>query len=308
MDLDYNKLRYFMVVVSSGGITAAAKILHRTQSAISQAIQSLEKQLGVKLVIWEGKKLKLTREGRLVYDAVKDKFPAINKEITSILNTAGDVSGKIEIGVIQDHSTQAIHKLNQAIASFKKSYPNVTFNLQLNTSSQIEKALLNSEIDFGFIINFKECFRFQVSPFCSSEHLLVGSNKYISKHKRIDSLAEVLNADLIDIDSSMTCIRSYIKKYDIKFLDDLRAVDPAIVVPDFLVIKELLLLDQGIAVLPRCLIKKELENGAFVQLFPNLGGLNISVDVCYQKGRDLRVCEQLFWDFLLSLDRSIFNF
>lgn len=50
MDIDYNKLKTFLAVVRAGGVTAAAKKLHRTQSAVSQALQSLEGNLGVAII------------------------------------------------------------------------------------------------------------------------------------------------------------------------------------------------------------------------------------------------------------------
>ena len=49
MDIDYNKLKSFLMVVQCGSVTAAAKSLHRTQSAVSQALRGLERNLGLKL-------------------------------------------------------------------------------------------------------------------------------------------------------------------------------------------------------------------------------------------------------------------
>src|SRR5205809_428503 len=129
MDIDYNKLKFFLTVVECEGVTAAAKKLHRTQSAVTQAIQALEKQLGCKLIVWEGKRLQLTREGRLIYNSACNRIAAIDEELASIATSGQEVAGCIEIGILNDHSTNVDELLFSKIAQFRKTYPQVTFRV-----------------------------------------------------------------------------------------------------------------------------------------------------------------------------------
>ena len=106
MDVDYNKLKSFLAVVEAGSVTLAAKKLNRTQSAVSQAIRGLEHNLGITLINWEGKRLKLTREGQLIHKAVKARMAAIEEQLHTIIKSGVEVGGCIEVGILQDHSTR----------------------------------------------------------------------------------------------------------------------------------------------------------------------------------------------------------
>ena len=95
MDIDYNKLKSFLAVVRCNGVTAAAKQLNRTQSAVSQSLRGLEEQLGLTLIEWQGKRLKLTRDGHLVYRAIHDRMSAITEQLTTIIQSGDEVGGCI---------------------------------------------------------------------------------------------------------------------------------------------------------------------------------------------------------------------
>src|SRR5882724_9577579 len=70
--MDLNKLRTFIKVVESGGISRAASVIYRTQQAISLQIKLLEEQLDLPLFQRIGAKLYLTPEGELLYRGSKE--------------------------------------------------------------------------------------------------------------------------------------------------------------------------------------------------------------------------------------------
>lgn len=60
--------RAFQAVVDCGGFAQAAKALHRSQSAISYAVNRLQKQLGVRLLELDGRKARLTAMGQTILE------------------------------------------------------------------------------------------------------------------------------------------------------------------------------------------------------------------------------------------------
>lgn len=295
-DIDYNKLKSFLAVVKAGGVTAAAKELNRTQSAVSQAIQSLEGNLRLKLIEWEGKKLKLTREGQLIYKAIEARMEAMDEQLETILKAGQEVAGTIEIGVLQDHSTKIHEQVLREIVRFRKTYPAVTFQLIFGKSVEIEQALLDQELDIGFLINFKERHRFQVFELATEEHLIVASSEYLKAIKPIKHIADVLTADLIDVDEAFTCLTPWVQKHDSALVQKLDEKTPVIIVPDFNAAKTLILSHQGIGVLPRYLIKNDLANGKIIQILPKLSALRVGLDCAMLRGRKERLCDRLFID------------
>ncbi len=298
MDIDYNKLKSFLVVVKTGSITAAAKVLYRTQSAVSQTISGLEKNLGLKLIEWDKKQLKLTREGHLVYKAVHDRINAIDEELTTISRSGFEVGGCIEIGILQDHSSQIQNHFLTILANFRKEYPSVMFKIKFGTSYEIEQALLDQKIDMGLLINFRERHRFSVFEIAKEEHMIVTSATYLKQSGPFKSLKNVIQAELIDIDENFVCFSPWVRKHAPKLFQEFKKNKPVITVPDFEATKKLLLLGQGIGVVPKYLIQDELANGKLVQILPKLSTLGISVDCAFEIGRKERLCEQLFIEAL----------
>jgi len=294
MDIDYNKLKSFLTVIQCGSVTAAAKVLHRTQSAVSQALHVLEQNLGFTLIKWEGKCMKLTREGQLVYRAIHDRMAAIDEQLSTIIQAGEEVGGCIEIGMLQDHSTRIQEYLFQVIAMFRKKYPSVIFNIHFGTSVEIEQALLEQKLDIGFLINFRERHRFHVFEVVTEEHIVVTSTGYLKQSGPIDHLNDLIGADLIDIDESFTCLSTWLQKNDPGSIQVLDKKNPVIVVPDFKVVRKLILLGLGIGVVPRYLVEGDLKSGELVKLLPKQSVLKVGVDCAVPGGRRERLCETLF--------------
>lgn len=299
--MDFNKLHTFLTIVEQGGVSRAAKTLYRTQSAISQSLKALEEQLKVKLIEWRGKQLILTREGQLIYEATSTRMEQIAEQVGAITSSQEAVGGCIDLGVLQDQSTPVQEILWQQISRFRKAYPAVTFRVHLMTSPQIEKSLTNYKIDIGFLINFEERYRFDVFELLSEEHLVVSSKKTLENQGPFEEIGQILKANLIDIDESYTCLGAWIGKSAPKFLTELQGTSPAIVIPDFHAIRQLVLDDQGIAVLPRYLIEDDLKRGTLIQVLPDLESLRVGVDAAVLRGGSKRLCDQKFLEELRLL-------
>ena len=61
--IDIRKLRYFITVVELGSFTKAAAVLSVAQPALTRQIQQLEKELGLELLLREGRRIRRTEAG-----------------------------------------------------------------------------------------------------------------------------------------------------------------------------------------------------------------------------------------------------
>ncbi|HZP13148.1 MAG TPA: LysR family transcriptional regulator [Nevskiaceae bacterium] len=92
--------RSLISVVESGGYAQAAEALHKSQSAITYAVQKLESSLGVKAFEIEGRKAKLTPTGQMLYRRAK----ALLEEAGRLESASKAVSAgwEAEIGIAAD--------------------------------------------------------------------------------------------------------------------------------------------------------------------------------------------------------------
>jgi LysR family transcriptional regulator, transcriptional activator of nhaA len=79
--LNFNHLYYFWKVAKHGGISPAGRELHVSQPTISTQLKNLEDSLGVPLFLREGKKLRLTAQGRVAFEYA-DQIFGLGQELT----------------------------------------------------------------------------------------------------------------------------------------------------------------------------------------------------------------------------------
>jgi DNA-binding transcriptional LysR family regulator len=144
--MDFGDLRVFKAVVEEGGISGAARRLHRVQSNITTRIQQLEASLGTRLFIREKRRLHLSPAGRL--------FLSYAERILSISAEARDAvlentpRGVFRIGTLE---STAASRLPPLLSSYHAKYPAVHVELVTGTADAVRDALLAREVDAIFI-------------------------------------------------------------------------------------------------------------------------------------------------------------
>jgi LysR family transcriptional activator of nhaA len=88
-DFSFHHLRYFWHVVKEGGVSAAARHLHVTQSTISTQVRELERALGHPLLERKGRRVVATPAGRIAL-RYADEIMALGRELQSALDSGAD--------------------------------------------------------------------------------------------------------------------------------------------------------------------------------------------------------------------------
>lgn len=145
--MNINYLRIFKTVCDEGGVTKASKKLYIAQPSVSLAIKELEKNYEVKLFDRISRKLILTAKGQQLYDYVTDILPLID-EIDEKLREGDQVGGRLRIG---SSVTFGNYYLFDIIQSLKKEYPDLEFQLTIDSSYAIEELVANNDVDLGVI-------------------------------------------------------------------------------------------------------------------------------------------------------------
>lgn len=114
---NYNHLFYFYTVVKEGGISAAARKLSISQPALSAQIRQLEKFMGKKLFQREGKGIRPTEFGLMVFSHTQKMFETAF-ELMEQLNKRGESKGQVyQIGVSDDLERAWVSELVAGLSS-----------------------------------------------------------------------------------------------------------------------------------------------------------------------------------------------
>lgn len=143
-DIDTTLLRAFTAVVDTGSVTAAARLLNRTQSAVSLQIKRLEEMLGSELFERGHRKLTLTPAGeRLIGPAMR--LIGLNDEIWGQMTTP-EFDGEVRVGVPTDIVRSYVPPI---LRRFNQSWPQVRVTLSLGNSVHLLERLENGEVDLA---------------------------------------------------------------------------------------------------------------------------------------------------------------
>lgn len=185
----------FQKVVELGNFTRAAEQLNMTQSAVSHAISSLEKEFGYPL-------LHRNKQAKISKTAFADRIlphirqilnsEAIIKQEISIQNN--QLEGTLKIGAFTSAAAQILPTM---LSNLKKSYPEVKVILFEGTYVEIVEWVNNGTVDIGFVIEEDTKKHFQYVPITKDEIVLgLPKNHPLVNEKTIDIKA-ITNMDFI---------------------------------------------------------------------------------------------------------------
>ena len=135
------QVKYFQAVVTCRSFTEAAALCNISQSAISQQIQALERELGVKLLIREKRKFALTPAGEFFYQRSLGLVKEFDKLCEETVQLGDGTQPKLVIGYLKNYFGD---ELSYAVASFRKAYPQITLETFSGTHEELYEALLGA--------------------------------------------------------------------------------------------------------------------------------------------------------------------
>ncbi|MFS0646650.1 LysR family transcriptional regulator [Siminovitchia sp. 179-K 8D1 HS] len=138
----------FRTVLETGGFLKAANELRLTQSAVSQAISSLESEFGLTLLTRGRSGIKLTPNGEKILFHIHQVLNAHEQLLQEVAEMKGIKTGVVRVGTFPSVS---INWLPQIIKNFKQKFPHIDIKLMEGNYDDISKWITNGVVDFGFL-------------------------------------------------------------------------------------------------------------------------------------------------------------
>lgn len=186
--MDSKKLRLLMTAVREGSLRKAAKECGCTQSAVTQAMDALEAELGFKVILRSHRGVQLTKAGELMYPLLVRADENFSQLMSLASDIAKDVNSPIRIGVIGSVSRTW---LVPALEAFRKIYADADFDLLVGGDS-LSAWLDDGKIDVAIGMKH-QCGQALWRPLMDEPCKLVLPHSFRSYKKTLnaDELAEV---------------------------------------------------------------------------------------------------------------------
>ncbi|MBC6696956.1 LysR substrate-binding domain-containing protein [Hymenobacter puniceus] len=142
------RLRVFQAVARHLSFTKAAQELYISQPAITKHIRELERSYGQRLFERRGSRISLTEAGQLLLQHA-DAVELLHQQLTEQLHTLhGEEAGRLRLGA---STTLAQYELPALLPGFQQRYPQMELTLLNGNSEQIADAILQGQLDLGFV-------------------------------------------------------------------------------------------------------------------------------------------------------------
>ncbi len=144
--MELRHLRYFIAVAESGGFSHAARRLYVSQSAISEQIADLEREIGVELLSRNRRQVGLTEQGVIFLEEAKKIVAGTDHAVELVRRSARGEIGTLRIGFFTNGVGEFFSRL---IREFRRDHPEVRLSLFEMAALQQMEALANNGIDIA---------------------------------------------------------------------------------------------------------------------------------------------------------------
>lgn len=264
------KLKYFYDAALLGSVTMAAKKNFITQSAVSQAIKSIEEDIGTQLIIHKKNTFELTDEGKVVLESCKTVFGELDNLKTNALNVKNKVQGELRIAAT---NSIGLTFLAGKISSLAIKYPELKLILKLGNSDFVKDLLLQKEADIGFILEEDNMEQF--------DSLTIKKGKFLLVSKKI-KLNDDPPEQLIISRKNKIEIRELQAEFQKKFK---KQFDVQLEVFSWELIKQLCLNGVGTGFLPDYVVSEELKSNKLKSICTKINTFQYKLVALTVKGK-----------------------
>ncbi len=292
--MEFRELKTFAAIAKLGSFVQAADSLGYAQSTITNHIQKLETEMGVRLFERLGHRVMLTNQGKSLLPYA-EQIIKLTSEATKMVANPDIPQGTLTIGTNESLGTYRLPVLLQA---YRQAYPKVEMILKFAQCDAICEDIRRNKMDVGVIINNKIWDNDFIVEHISSEEMLflADSNHPLAQRK------SVRPSDLAETCVILTEPGCSYRMTVQKIFKDFKITPQSVLEASSIeTIKQLIMLGLGISMLPRFTVKKELDEGRMQVIGWEAPAFDYTVQVLYHKDKWIVPSLQAF----LNMTREI---
>ena len=252
--MNIDVLRTFCNLVDTGSFSKAAELNYISQSAVSQQLAKLERELSVQLISRGGGLVAPTESGKTFYNGAREIIRRYEQLIGEVRSVEDSVRGVLRVGTIY---SVGFYLLDSFVRKFLKRYPEVDLHMEYTQGSRIYAAVISGEMDLGVVACPEKHRSIEMIPLADEELVVAFSPKHRLAGKRtvtpVDLVGEKFVAFTQDIPTRRH-IDKCLKKAGVK-------VDIAVEFDNIELLKRAISVEAGLSILPRENVKREVGYG-----------------------------------------------
>jgi len=198
--MEIHQIEYFLAIKKYGTFSGASLEINVSQSSLSQQIQKLEDELGVKLFIRGSRVAKLTPAGEEFFTYAQRIKTEIQNSRDAMQEYTNFQRGQIKVGAIPTIGYLGIHKI---ITTFLRVYPGIEMDLYEANTDSLLMWLQQKKIHVAFITSpYSDEFNIEFCPLMNDKIVVLTSTAHRYANEPVIDLCQLVNEKFLMIKSS----------------------------------------------------------------------------------------------------------
>lgn len=259
--MNTKSLKIFNSVMQKGSFAAVARDLDADPSAISRTIANLEKELGIRLLHRSTRRLVPTEAGLVYFNRIESILEQLEQAENIAADTGEQVTGTLRITA---PTSFGLTHLSSVIPEFLNTYPHLSVEI-LMTNSIVD--LLQERVDVALRLSSLSDSSLIAQKLFDIDYVICATEEYLSLHGKPASPNALKNHNCL-----VFPVPGYASRWKFKnsqgVIDDIE-IKGRCSITNSLAIKQCVVANLGIALLPQWSIKQELDDNSLKDLFPD---------------------------------------
>ncbi|MBL8213596.1 MAG: LysR family transcriptional regulator [Bryobacterales bacterium] len=255
--VDFPHLKLFRDIAQTGSMSRGAALNNISQSAASQHVQELERNLDAELIDRSSRPLRLTEAGRLYADLCRDVLRRREEFESALEQLRTGVVGSVRVAAIFSVGLVEMSRIEE---EFAQRWPEARIEVQYVRPERVYEAVRHDEVDLGLVSYPHPAKDIAVIPWREEEMMVAAAPAHpVSKLSRV-AAADLDGMEFIGFDKDLP-----IRREVDRFLRDRGAeVDIRIELDSIPMIKEALAIGHAVSILPERMLRAEVAAGSLV--------------------------------------------
>ena len=255
MDLD--QLQLFRDIAQARSISRGAAMNGLTQSAASQAVQELERRLGVQLLDRSRRPLVVLPAGQRLYDFARDVLRRRQDFLAQLEELKKEGSSVVRVAAIYSVGLSQMSRLEEA---FRRRMPGVRVEVSYLRPEKVYQAVAEDRVDLGLVSYPASTREVSAVPW-KEEPMVVACNPHhrLAGRKRL-SVSELAGEAFIGFDEDLPISREierFLREHGVRVQVPLRF-------DNIQSMKEALRLENALSILPLPMLEEDVAEGRLV--------------------------------------------
>jgi DNA-binding transcriptional LysR family regulator len=196
--MEVRQLEHFIAVAEERSFTRAAQRLSYVQSALSVSIQSLERDLGIRLFDRDTHRVALTDAGEALLPSIRRTLASVEQTRDVAAALQGVVRGTLRLGIMQSFSLLDVPGL---LGDFHRRHPDVEIQMRPSPagSAGLVEELRRATLDIAFAAVTEDPPGLTIRELAVEELFLAGLEELLPPGDGPVSFAELADATLVDL-------------------------------------------------------------------------------------------------------------